>query len=97
MRLAVTSNRRDSTLNMYQIPGVVLSGKWGTAQLGVNNEWVNSWNIGFWPSDHPRYAFAVVFERAPSAAAVGAGHGVREFFQWLVATHPQYAQPELSH
>ena len=97
MRLAVTSDRRDSTLNLYQIPGIQLSGKSGTAQLGVNNEWVNSWNIGFWPSDHPRYAFAVVFERAPSAAAVGAGHGVREFFQWLVATHPQYAQPELSH
>ena len=92
MRLAVTSNRRDSTLNMYQIPGVVLSGKSGTAQLGVNNEWVNSWNIGYWPSDTPKYAFAVVFEQAPSASAVGSGHGVREFFQWLVANHPEYVE-----
>ena len=91
MRLAVTSNRRDSTLNMYQIPGIVLSGKSGTAQLGVNNERVNSWNIGYWPSDAPKYAFAVVFEQAPSASAVGSGHGVREFFQWLVANHPEYA------
>ncbi|MSU73759.1 hypothetical protein EXS56_01310 [Candidatus Kaiserbacteria bacterium] len=90
MRLAVTSDRRDSTLNLYQIPGIQLSGKSGTAQLGVNNEWVNSWNIGFWPSENPHYAFAVVFEQAPSATAIGAGHGVREFFQWLVATHPEY-------
>ncbi len=92
MRLAVTSNRRDSTLNLYQIPGIQLSGKSGTAQLGARNEWVNSWNIGFWPSDNPKYAFAVVFEQAPSISAVGAGHGVRAFFQWLVATHPQYAE-----
>ena len=90
MRLAVTSIRRDSTLNLYQIPGIVLSGKSGTAQLGARNEWVNSWNVGYWPSDYPRYAFAVVFEQSPSATAVGAGHGVREFFQWLVATHPEY-------
>lgn len=92
MRLAVTSGRRDSTLNLYQIPGILLSGKSGTAQLGANNEWVNSWNIGFWPSDKPRYAFAVVFEQAPSISAVGAGHAVREFFQWLVATHPEYLE-----
>lgn len=92
MRLAVTSDRRDSTLALYQIPGIVLSGKSGTAQLGANNEWVNSWNIGYWPSEQPRYAFAVVFEQAPSATAIGAGHGVREFFQWLVSTHPEYVQ-----
>ncbi len=92
MRLAVTSDRRDSTLALYQIPGIVLSGKSGTAQLGANNEWVNSWNIGYWPSEQPRYAFAVVFEQAPSATAIGAGHGVREFFQWLVANHPEYVE-----
>ena len=90
MRLAVTSDRSDSTLALYQIPGIQLSGKSGTAQLGANNEWVNSWNIGYWPSEQPRYAFAVVFEQAPSATAIGAGHGVREFFQWLVANHPEY-------
>lgn len=92
MRLAVTSNRKDATLNLYQIPGIQLSGKSGTAQLGVNNEWVNSWNVGFWPSDHPHYAFAVVFEQAPSVGSVGAGHGVAAFFQWLVATHPEYLE-----
>lgn len=90
MRLAVTSDRKDATLNLYQIPGIKLAGKSGTAQLGARNEWVNSWNVGYWPSDDPRYAFAVVFEQAPSASAVGAGHGVREFFQWLVANHPEY-------
>ncbi len=92
MRLAVTSDRRDATLNLYQIPGIQLSGKSGTAQLGANNEWVNSWNIGFWPSDNPRYAFSVVFEQAPSATAIGAGHGVRAFFEWLVAEHPEYLE-----
>ncbi|MEK7156617.1 MAG: penicillin-binding transpeptidase domain-containing protein [Patescibacteria group bacterium] len=92
MRLAVTSNRRDATLNLYRVPGIVLAGKSGTAQLGANNEWVNSWNIGYWPSENPKYAFAVVFEQAPSASAVGAGHAVRAFFEWLVATHPEYAQ-----
>ncbi|OGG56712.1 hypothetical protein A3D71_02620 [Candidatus Kaiserbacteria bacterium RIFCSPHIGHO2_02_FULL_55_20] len=90
MRLAVTSTRKDATLNLYQIPGIELAGKSGTAQLGVRNEWVNSWNVGFWPVENPRYAFAVVFEKAPSADSVGAGHGVRAFFEWLVAAHPEY-------
>ena len=92
MRLAVTSDRHDATLNLYQIPGIQLSGKSGTAQLGVHNEWVNSWNVGFWPSDNPHYAFAVVFEKSPSVGSVGAGHGVRAFFEWLVATHPEYLE-----
>ncbi len=90
MRLAVTSTRHDATLNMYQISGIELAGKSGTAQLGVRNEWVNSWNVGFWPVENPHYAFAVVFEKAPSADSVGAGHGVRAFLEWLVATHPEY-------
>jgi len=92
MRLAVTSNRRDATLNLYRVPGITVSGKSGTAQLGVRNEWVNSWNVGFWPSDKPRYAFAVVFEKAPAIGTVGAGHGMRPFFEWLVATHPEYLE-----
>ena len=92
MRLAVTSSRKDATLNLYQIPGIELAGKSGTAQLGAHNEWVNSWNVGFWPAKDPHYAFAVVFEQAPSASAVGAGHGVREFFQWLVMAHPEYLE-----
>ncbi len=90
MRLAVTSNRKDATLNLYRIDGIQLAGKSGTAQIGANNEWYNSWNIGYWPSDKPRYAFAVVFEQAPATAPAGAGHGVRQFFEWLVANHPEY-------
>ncbi|MBI5457159.1 hypothetical protein HY971_00315 [Candidatus Kaiserbacteria bacterium] len=92
MRLAVTSTRRDATLNMYQIPGIEIAGKSGTAQIGARNEWINSWNVGFWPVNDPHYAFAVVFERAPAATSAGAGHGVVPFLQWLVATHPEYLQ-----
>src|SRR3989344_991777 len=90
MRLAVTSNRSDSTLALFRIAGIQLAGKTGTAQVGARNQWVNVWSVGFWPYDNPRYAFAVVYERGPGATPVGTGHGMKPFFEWLVANHPEY-------
>ena len=64
MRLAVTSNRKDATVKFFNIPGIKLAAKTGTAQLGYRNESMNSWSVGFWPSDNPHYAYAVVLEGA---------------------------------
>ncbi len=92
MRLAVTSNRKDATVKFLNIPGLEMAAKTGTAQLGFNNEWKNSWSVGFWPASHPHYAYAVVLEHAPADAPSGAGPDMLPFFQWLVATHPEYLQ-----
>ncbi len=90
MRLAVTSPRKDATVNVLNIPGIEIAGKTGTAQIGTHNQWVNSWSIGFWPASHPRYAYAVVLEQAPASERAGAAPGLAPFFTWLVANHPEY-------
>jgi len=90
MRLGVTSNRSDAIEKFFDIPGIEIAGKTGTAQIGAQNQWENSWAVGFWPASHPRYAYAVVLEHAPAGVLSGAAPGMLPFFQWLIANHPEY-------
>ena len=90
MRMAVTSNRSDATVKFFNISGIELAAKTGTAQIGNHNQWMNSWSIGFWPASKPRYAYAVVLEQAPAGTASGAAPAMLPFFQWLIANHPEY-------
>ncbi len=98
MRMSV----RIGTARPINIPGISLAGKTGTAQTGEHNEWKNSWSVGFWPYDKPRFAFATVLEKAPAKETGSASHAMREFFLWLIKTHPEYAagkypESDLSH
>ena len=88
--MAVTSSRSDATVKSLNIPGVQISAKTGTAQLGNRNQWMNSWSVGFWPSDNPRFAYAVVLEKAPAGTLSGASPGLRPVFEWLLANRPEY-------
>ncbi len=92
MRLAVTSSRSDATVKFFNMHGIELAAKTGTAQLGMHNESMNSWSVGFWPASNPHYAYAVVLEKAPAGTASGAAPGLIPFFQWLIANHPEYTQ-----
>ncbi len=92
MRLAVTSSRKDATVKSLHIPEIHIAAKTGTAQLGERNESMNSWSVGFWPSENPRYAYAVVLERAPAGTLSGASPALLPFFRWLSANHPEYTQ-----
>lgn len=92
MRLAVTSDRKDATVKVLNIPELHIAAKTGTAQIGARNEAMNSWSVGFWPSENPHYAYAVVLERAPAGTLSGAAPGVLPFFRWLAANHPEYVE-----
>jgi cell division protein FtsI/penicillin-binding protein 2 len=72
------------------MPGLQIAAKTGTAQLGNRNQWMNSWVVGFWPYQNPRYAFATLMERAPAGTLSGASPGMRPFFEWLIAEKPEY-------
>lgn len=82
------------TVASLNIPGIEIAGKTGTAEVGTRNQFMNSWVIGFWPYENPRFAFAVVLERAHAGTLVGAAPSMRPFFEWLVAEHPAYAEGE---
>ena len=90
MRLAVT----EGTAAGLAIPGMKIAAKTGTAQVGARNEYVNSWVIGFFPYEEPRYAFVVLMDRGPAANLVGAVSVARQFFDWLVSQKPEYAHGE---
>jgi penicillin-binding protein 2 len=94
MRAAVSSTWPDRTARALEMAGIDISAKTGTAQLGEHNQYMNSWVIGFWPSENPRYAFAVVLEKAPAGTLSGAAPSMRPFFEWLIVNKPEYANPE---
>lgn len=92
MRMAVTSTRRDATVKVLNMDGIRIAAKTGTAQIGPKNEWINSWSVGFWPAEDPKYAYAAVLEKAPAGTLSGAAPGLRPFFEWLVAARPEYVR-----
>ncbi len=90
MRAAVHSDAESRTTRALDIAGIDIAGKTGTAQVGTHNQYMNSWAIGFWPYEHPRYAFAVVLEKAPANTLSGAAPAMAPFFYWLMANKPEY-------
>jgi len=90
MRLGVTSSL--GTVRSLSIHGIEIAGKTGTAEVGSRNQFMNSWVIGFWPADDPKFAFAAVLERAPAGTPSGAAPAMRGFFEWLVENRPEYVK-----
>lgn len=86
MRLAVTS----ALAGALNLPYVSVAAKTGTAQTGTHNQYDNSWVEGFFPYEHPRYAFAVVLERGPEGAGSQAVNVMRAFFNALHAADSPY-------
>lgn len=89
MRQAVTDGGTAAALNMG---GIDIAGKTGTAQVGARNQYMNSWVVGFWPYENPKYAFAVVLEKAPAGTLSGASPAMSSFFQWLRDNKPEYVR-----
>lgn len=85
MRLTVTAG----TATILDIPQMDVAAKTGTAQTGVGNSRINSWIIGFFPYENPKYSFAVMMEGAPASASQSASFVMRDFFQILSMEHPE--------
>ena len=83
---------QSGTAAAVHMPFMAVAGKTGTAQVGAQNQFMNSWIIGFYPYEKPRYAFAVVLERAPAGTTTGAPAAMNAFFWWLYQNAPQYMQ-----
>lgn len=74
------------------IPQVEVAAKTGTAELGTSKKSINSWVIGFFPYQKPKYAFAVLMEKGPSVNLIGGVYVMRELFDWMSINSPQYLQ-----
>lgn len=86
MRLAVTAG----TAQGLSKPEVSVAAKTGTAELGAEKKFVNSWIVGFFPYEEPRYAFAVLMERGPEENLVGGLYVMRRLLDWMVEHTPEY-------
>ena len=87
MRMSITEG---TSIGLNDLSYLRAAGKTGTAQLGANNEWYNTWLVGFFPYDNPKYAFAVVMERAPAGTAIGGVYVAHQAFSALRQTAPEY-------
>ena len=88
MRLAVQTG----TARALDVYGVRVAAKTGTAEIGTIKKYVNSLVIGFFPYEHPRFAFVVVMEKGPRGNLVGAPLVMRELLEWLVLNRPEYIE-----
>lgn len=86
MRQAVTSG----TCTALNIPSVSVAAKSGTAQVGYGNTNTNSWVIGFFPYENPKYAFALVMERGPKSASGNATRVMSEIIDYMAVYMPEY-------
>lgn len=86
MKMAVD----EGTAKGLQISGVSIGAKTGTAELGAKKEFVNSWIMGFFPYENPRYAFVVVMEKGPHENTVGGLYVMRQVIEWMTVNTPEY-------
>lgn len=86
MRLAVT----EGTAAGLSVPYVSIAGKTGTAEIGVKKDFVNSWVIGFFPYEKPKYAFVVMMERGPVHNLLGGVWVMRQLLDWMHMNTPEY-------
>lgn len=87
MREGVTHG---TSVGLNDLSFVDIASKTGTAQLGAKNEWYNSWAVGFFPYEHPKYAYAVVMEKGPAGNAVGGIYVMHQALTKLYQTAPEY-------
>jgi len=86
MRLVV----QEGTAIPLNFPYVDVAAKTGTAEVGVLKEFVNSWIIGYFPYEKPKYAFAVVMERRNSKNLIGGLFVMTNLIDWMHINTPEY-------
>jgi penicillin-binding protein 2 len=87
MRLGATEG---TSVGLSDLSFVHVAGKTGTAQLGLHNEYYNSWAVGFFPYEHPKYVYVIVMEHGPSGNLLGGVYAVHQALSELHSTAPEY-------
>ncbi len=89
MRLGATEG---TSVGLSDLSFVQLAGKTGTAQLGYHNEFYNSWAVGYWPYDKPKYVYVVLMDHGPAGNSIGGIYAIHQVLQELHKTAPEYFQ-----
>ncbi len=82
-----------TSVGLYPLSTFVdIGGKTGTAQVGPNNKFFNSWAVGFWPFSDPKYVYVVTMEHGPSTDDIGGVYVMYQVLSQLHETAPEYFQ-----
>lgn len=90
MRLSATEGTARSLVR----PDMDFAAKTGTAELGTYKEFVNSWVVGYYPYEKPKYVFILLMEHGPHTNLFGAPPIMSQFFPWIKAHKPEYFPTE---
>lgn len=90
IRASMRDTVTKGTAQSINVPYVDMAAKTGTAQVGVNNEFYNSWIVGFFPVENPRYSYSVVMERGKSGDNGSAGKAMRTFIESVQENYPEF-------
>lgn len=88
MRMAV--NYDGGTARPLERRDVAIAAKSGTAEVGIDNQYVNSWVAGYWPYEDPQYAFVIMMDRAPRENQLGATRIMGDLVEWMTEHTPHY-------
>ncbi|MGE5540985.1 MAG: peptidoglycan D,D-transpeptidase FtsI family protein [Bacillota bacterium] len=79
-----------TSIGISDLSFVHVAGKTGTAQLGFHNEYYNSWAVGFFPYEHPKYVYVVVMEKGPAGNSLGGIYATHQALSELHQSAPEY-------
>lgn len=80
MRLTVT----DGTARSLNLKEIKVGAKTGTAQVGANREFINSWIAGFFPYENPKYVFVIVMEQGDTEDSLASSWVMRNFLDSMI-------------
>jgi penicillin-binding protein 2 len=80
----------EGTTQGLNVEYVTVAGKTGTAEIDAGKKYINSWVVGFFPYENPRYAFTVVMERGPYQNSIGGVYIMRQLLDWMSVSTPEY-------
>ena len=90
IQAAMRDTVTEGTARNINFSYIEMAAKTGTAQVGIDNEFYNSWVIGFFPYEKPKYAFSIVMERAPGDNEGSASRAMRTFIEDVQENYPEF-------
>ncbi len=88
--MRMTTNYPGGTARALERSDVAIAAKSGTAEIGADNAYVNSWAAGFFPYEDPQYAFILMMDKAPRSNALGGTRVMGDIVQWMSEHTPHY-------
>jgi penicillin-binding protein 2 len=90
IREAMRDTVTKGTAQNINVDFMDFAAKTGTAQVGVHNEFYNSWIIGFFPAKKPKYAFVVTMEKGKKGSHGAASKAMSDFIHSVQEQYPEF-------